>query len=219
MDESVIISRIESVPQISRAIVDFFRFASAKNRKAYILAIQNSCVIPGVEKYYQDSITNMMTQSYAEYYGHFKKYECNNPNIVVMNQMLLYSLFWENAAVLRLLDTLAQIIEKGEFIAPVFSDSTHETSNRLRQIIRISRENGLLIGGVIESLYYRQIRNATVHAQLFFFDNFIRLENYDKGKSDSFPLIKLDTWNKIYFKTCEFIDSLFYARRIEISRI
>jgi hypothetical protein len=221
MDEGDIKSRIDNIPitAIPLAIDQLFNNAKAKQHDSYCDAIIGVSKIINYPARYEDKIIQQMTQDFAEFYNWFKSQHIENKKVRYRLQLMNYGFFWENAAVHRLLTSLVEIACVGSYTEPLLGQTEHRTNSIYEKLISDTSKASLDIASVIEALYNNQIRNATVHAQLYFFEKGITLMNHKDNLKNTIPSISFDVWDALYVKTAVFIEVLFRKRLSEIKVI
>jgi hypothetical protein len=212
MDENDIKSALDkiSVSAIPLALDQLFNTAKSRDFNSYSKAIK------GLSKWkdyrVEERIIQQMTQHYADFYSWLKTDTIKSEKVRYMLQLINYGLFWENVAVQRLLCSLVDVVNTGTYSEPIFNQTDHNTCATYEKLISDSKRATLEIASVIEALYNNQIRNATVHAQIYFYERGITLMNHKQKSVTTIPSISYDIWHDLYGKTNIFIELLFSKR-------
>ena len=129
----------------------------------------------------------------------------NQYHIVTQLELLVYLKFWESDIVLKQLYNLCCRLLHG------LSYDWHKemkTAGRKHliedQIIKAGKNKAPAFYKFINSIYYRQIRNAAAHSQFYINDNTIGFTNHNPNEGHNLQGLSIDEWEIIFHRTILF---------------
>ncbi len=128
--------------------------------------------------------------------------------LIIRQQMLVYSLFWECSWIKQLFYNLLQNIHSQNYNKKSLKVITNRTTaNLFEEILKISKEADLKLYQFLKIIYNNQIRNALFHSDIYICkeSKYISLENYNSKIETNLPSIHFDTWRDIYLRFKKFV--------------
>lgn len=216
-NDEIIQASLMQMPKLLDAINEIFDLAESKNLLAFRAGISNEAIMKN-KKFY-DNISDAATQQFANIFTWLLNHRVDDSNVRRSLELYTYGLFWENSAVLRLFKSMVYIVSEEKFARHQLFDLQHKTERDIRAIIRKARDNKLEIADVLDALYYKEIRDAAMHSQIFI--DKVNNEIWLLSQSKRSPIIPIsfDIWNRLFDETRKFIILLFKQRSIEFDKI
>ncbi|MCK4632479.1 MAG: hypothetical protein KAT79_04360 [candidate division Zixibacteria bacterium] len=212
--------RLAAVPPPKEVVEQLFSEARTKSEERFFCAIIDIETITHAGKSNLAWTINrpMIVQQFAKYFSRVAVSMQDFPNpedasFVRRLHMLAYSQFWECLGVQRLLQQLANIAAGEHYTPRLFLDGRPETYALFKKLRGQTASLDLQLSELVTASYSNQIRNAFAHSQFWIAGEYVFFENHDGSKDYSIPSLKLDTWDKLFSITSEFIAEFFRARR------
>ncbi len=211
--------RLESLPSPVKAVDGLFSSArGCSEARVFTAVVDVERLIHDGRKYLTCQMLNhRVVQQFAEYFSQVnipidQLPEQSMGNLFRRLQMLAYSQFWECHAIQRLLTQLVQIAEGKNYDPHLLLDSRPKTANVYEFLIAHSKGLNLVLSEFLSGVYSNQIRNAFTHSEFCVLGEYISFFNYDAKINNHVPSLKLDTWDRLFKITSEFIVAFFEAR-------
>jgi len=210
-------------PYIEEAVEETFQ--TAKNNEAnpndFVLFLENAYKLEKIDKKYSsyalgpghdvifDKDRNEFIADFMELEYHYEQLYNSTEvevkkkkmrNITTHMELMIYSHAWESIPNLRNLKHLANLVnsEKYDWELTIPETAKHEFIRK--KIKGVFKTHNLRITDVISESYHSQLRNAFAHSQYTFFDDFIRLGNYE-GEDWQVKNISYVDWADRFMKT------------------
>lgn len=210
-------------PQIKEAVEEVFQ--TAKNNEAnpndFVLFLANARKRDYKDKkispyIIEDKMDIIFDKDRNEFIADFMELECHYEslynssndekqkkkmrNITTHIELMIYSHAWESNPNLRNIKHLANLVDskKYDWQLTIPGAAKHEFIRK--EIKGVFKKHSLKIADVIAESYHSQLRNAFAHSQYTFFDDSIRLGNYE-GEDWQIKNISYEDWADRFIKT------------------
>lgn len=216
-----IANRLDMSPQPKEVINELFERAKGTSEERFFCSIVDlertihngksfrSCMI----------IRHEVIQQFADYFNNIiaiSKNDMQNSqdsDFLRRLQMLAYSQLWECLGIQRLLGQLINIIIGREYVPRLFLDKHLSTYKLFNSFQKDAKTENLKVSDFLQAVYYNKIRNAFVHSEFWFINEYIDFPNNDQLTSSNIHAIRINTWDKLFTLTTNFVIELFKARR------
>ncbi|MCH9031210.1 MAG: hypothetical protein IIB00_02985 [candidate division Zixibacteria bacterium] len=213
-------ARLEQAPVPSDVVNQLFDSAKeASEERTFLAIIDFEIIVHDGENYLTcEMIRHWMIQQFAVYFSRVLSSideldDPDNANVAMRLQMLAYSQFWECLGIQRLLRQLVGIVKGESYQARLFLDEHPSTYSVFKEIRELCDASGLQLVKLLEAIYSNQIRNAFSHSEIWMLPDSVVFQNYDASRENQVPSLRIETWEKLFKVTSDFIVSLFKMRR------
>jgi hypothetical protein len=204
------------VPQIEEAVEEVFH--TARNNEAnpndFVLFLVNAYKLKKADKNFSPYIIEdkkdiifgkdrrEFIEDFMELEYHYEslhnssndeKQKKKMRNITTHIELMIYSHAWESFPNLINLKHLANLVDSKRYDWELTIPETAKHEFIRKEIKGIFKTHNLKITDVMSESYHSQLRNAFAHSQYTFFDNFIRLGNYE-GENWQIKNIRYEDW-------------------------
>ncbi|MCX6826781.1 MAG: hypothetical protein NTV06_05900 [candidate division Zixibacteria bacterium] len=216
MFDDDIVKRLESVPEASKTIKELFDHArDVSEQRVFTTIVDIECWIQdGKKQLISLPMRHWVVQQFGEYFNQVncpiaKVLNKSKANLLRRLQMVAYSQFWECHAIQRLLTQLVRIAQGKPYDPRLLIDNRPNTSNIYKSLIAEVNRLQFMLAQSLNVIYYSQIRNAIAHSEFCVLDDYIMFFNYNSKVKEHLPSVRLQTWDKLFGITSEFIIALF----------